>query len=93
MRDYEIVYVLKSDLSEEDRTAKIARIHALITDNGGEIGKTEEWGKRVLAYEIKHNKEGYYGLAEFQLEPSAVEQIKDRLNIDEQILRYQIVCP
>ncbi len=93
MRDYEIVYVLKSDLPEEDRTAKIARIHALITDNGGEIKKAEEWGKRVLAYEIKHNKEGYYGLAEFQLEPSAVEQIKDRLNIDEQILRYQIVCP
>lgn len=93
LRDYEIVYVLKSDLSEEDRVAKIARIHALITDNGGEIGKAEEWGKRVFAYEIKHNKEGYYGLAEFRLDPSAVEQIKDRLNIDEQILRYQIVAP
>jgi len=91
VRDYEIVYVLRPDLSDEDRAAKIERIHSLIVDNGGEIGKTEEWGKRVLAYEISHQTEGFYGLAEFRLEPSSVKKVEDRLNIDEEILRYQIV--
>ena len=92
MRDYEIVYVIRPDLSDEARTAKVERIHSLITDNGGELGKIEDWGKRVLAYEIRHNAEGFYGLAEFQLAPDQVGTVEDRLNIDEEILRYQIVC-
>ena len=91
LRDYEIVYVIRPDLSDEDRSAKIERIHSLITENNGEIGKVEDWGKRVLAYEIRHNTEGYYGLAEFRLPPDSVRTVEDRLNIDEEILRYQII--
>ena len=91
MRAYEIVYVIRPDLSDENRTAKIERIHSLITENQGELGKIEDWGKRVLAYEIKHCTEGYYGLAEFQLPPENVKSIEERLNIDEEILRYQII--
>jgi small subunit ribosomal protein S6 len=91
LREYEIVYVIRPDLSDEDRSTKVERIHSLITENGGELGKVEDWGKRVLAYEIKHNSEGYYGLAEFRLPPSSVKTVEDRLNIDEEILRYQII--
>lgn len=91
MRDYEIVYVIRPDLSDEDRLAKVERIHALVEENGGEVGKTEDWGKRVLAYEISHYADGFYGLSEFRLPPDGVKKIEDRLNIDEQILRYQIV--
>jgi len=91
VRDYEIVYVIRPALAAEARTAKVDRIHSLITDNGGELGKVEDWGKRVLAYEIRHNAEGFYGLAEFRLPPDQVRTVEDRLNIDEEILRYQIV--
>lgn len=91
MREYEIVYVIRPDLSDEDRSAKTEYVHSLITENGGELGKVEDWGKRVLAYEIKHNAEGYYRLAEFRLPPGSVKTVEDRLNIDEEILRYQIV--
>ena len=91
MREYEIVYVISPDLSDEDRTAKIERIHSLIAENGGQLGKVEDWGKRVLAYEIKHFTEGYYGLAEFQRSPENVKLIEERLNIDEEVLRYQII--
>ena len=92
MREYEIVYVIRPDLSDEDRSAKVDRIHSLITDNGGELEKTEDWGKRVLAYEIKHCTDGYYGLAEFRVAPNKVATVEERLNIDEEILRYQIVA-
>jgi small subunit ribosomal protein S6 len=91
VREYEIVYVIRPDLSDEDRSSKVGRIHSLITENGGELGKIEDWGKRVLAYEIRHNTEGYYGLTEFRLPPDSVRTVEDRLNIDEEILRYQIV--
>ena len=91
MREYEIVYVIRPDLSDEDRAAKIERIHSLITENGGQLGKVEDWGKRVLAYEIKHYTDGYYGLTEFQIAPENVNSIGERLNIDEEILRYQTI--
>jgi len=92
VREYEIVYVIKPDLSDEERAEKIARIHSLITDHSGEIESTEDWGKRVLAYEIKHYSEGYYGLTNFRLPPESVAAVEERLNIDEDILRYQIVA-
>jgi len=91
VRNYEIVYVLRPDLSEEDRTKKVERIHGLITENGGQVGQADDWGKRILAYEINHCSEGYYGLAAFQLPPQGVKTVKERLGIDEEILRYQIV--
>ena len=91
MRDYEIVYVIRPDLSDEARAAKVERVHSLITENGGEIGKVDDWGKRILAYEIRHFAEGYYRLTEFQMPPESVNLLEGRLNLDEELLRYQIV--
>jgi single-strand DNA-binding protein len=67
------------------------RVHSLITENGGEIGKVEDWGKRVLAYEIRHFTEGFYRLTEFCMPPESVNTVEGRLNLDEELLRYQIV--
>ena len=92
MREYEIVYVVRPDLSEEERAAKVARIQGLITENGGEIGETTDWGKRTLAYEIRHHTEGHYGLTTFRLPSQSVETVKDRLNLDEDVLRFQVVA-
>jgi small subunit ribosomal protein S6 len=91
VRAYEIVYVIKPDLADEERVSKIERIHGLIKENGGELEKIEDWGKRILAYEIRHYTEGYYGFTTFQLPESAVKPLQERLNLDEEILRYQIV--
>jgi small subunit ribosomal protein S6 len=91
VRDYEIVYVIRPDLSDEARAAKLERVHSLITENGGEIGKVEDWGKRILAYEIRHFAEGYYRLTEFRMPPESVNLLEGRLNLDEELLRYQIV--
>lgn len=91
MREYEIVYVIRPDLTDEQRAAKVGRIQSLITESGGDLVKTEEWGRRVLAYQIRHFTDGVYGLTEFRLPPAAVKSIQDRLNIDEELLRYQIV--
>ncbi len=92
MKEYEIVYVIKPDLSDEDRAAKVARIHNLIAEHNGEIETNDDWGKRILAYEIKHYNEGYYGLTNFRLPPQAVAAVEERLNIDEDLLRYQVVA-
>jgi len=92
VREYEIVYVMKPDLSDDERASKVARIHGLITENGGEIGEASEWGKKTLAYQIRHFTEGYYGLTQFRLPSRSVEALKDRLNLDEDFLRFQVVA-
>jgi len=92
VRAYEIVYVIRPELPDEEHTKKVQRIHSLITENGGEIEDTNDWGKRNLAYEIRHCSEGHYGLTTFRLPPQAVKPLKERLNIDEEILRFQIVA-
>lgn len=92
MRPYEIVYVINPDLTDEERADKTERLQTLITESGGEIEKVDAWGKRVLAYEIRHHAEGYYGLVTFRLPPQAVQPIEERLNLDEEILRYQIIA-
>ncbi len=92
MREYEIVYVIRPDLSDEERVAKVEHIHSLITKHNGEIQDKADWGKRVLAYEIKHYDEGYYGLTNFRLPAQSVSAVEERLNIDEDLLRYQIVA-
>jgi small subunit ribosomal protein S6 len=91
VRPYEIVYVISPNLTDEERASKIERIQSLITEGGGEIEETVDWGKRIMAYEIRHFPEAYYGLTTFQLPPNAVKSIEERLNLDEEILRYQIV--
>ena len=92
MRPYEIVYVINPDLTDEERANKTERLQTLITESGGEIETVDDWGKRVMAYEIRHHAEGYYGFATFQLPPQAARSIEERLNLDEEILRYQIVA-
>ena len=54
MKKYEIMYILKASLNEEDRAAQIKRLEQRLTDNGAQVVKTNEWGLRTLAYEINH---------------------------------------
>ena len=91
MKEYEIVYIIRPDLADEQRSEKAQRIHAMIEEAGGELGEVEDWGMRVLAYEINHFTEGHYGLATFKLAAGEIKPFRDRLNIDEEILRYQVV--
>lgn len=92
MRKYEFVYILKPDLSEEERTGIVDKIHGALAETKGEIIKVDHWGKRILAYEIDHYSEGYYVLTSFCVDPEQVVKLENRFNIDENILRYQITC-
>ena len=56
---YELVYIIDPDVDEEARKALIERFGAMIESNGGTVEKTDEWGKRHLAYPINDKTEGY----------------------------------
>jgi len=91
VRRYEMVYIIKPDLEEEALEAAIAKVRTLAENNGAEVTKLDKWGKRRLAYEIKHIRDGYYVVMKFNGEPAAAAEIDRVLKISDEILRHIIV--
>lgn len=90
MRDYEALYILRPDMSEEEYTTAVEKFNALIQANGGEVVKTDIWGKRKLAYEIEKLREGYYVLVTFKAEPELPQELERNFRIADSVLRYLV---
>ena len=88
---YELVYIIDPDVDEEARKALIERFGAMIESNGGTVEKTDEWGKRHLAYPINDKTEGYYVLVNFTAETSVPREIERNLGITESNMKYMVI--
>jgi small subunit ribosomal protein S6 len=91
LRDYEVLYIVRADLEDDKVQDAVKRVNTLIERSGGAVERTNLWGKRKLAYEVKHQKEGSYVLQDFQLEPDRVPELEAGLKITEEVLRHLIV--
>jgi small subunit ribosomal protein S6 len=91
LRDYEVLYIVRADLDDDKVQDAVKRVNTLIERSGGTIERTNLWGKRKLAYEVKHQKEGSYVLQDFQLDPNRVPELESSLKITEEVLRHLIV--
>ena len=91
MRDYEVLYIVRADLDDDKVQDAVKRVNTLIERSGGTIERTNLWGKRKLAYEVKHQKEGAYVLQDFQLDPTRVPELEAGLKITEEVLRHLVV--
>jgi small subunit ribosomal protein S6 len=91
LQRYEVVAIVLADLNEDDITALIDRSQTIITDRKGVIAKTDKWGKRHLAYEIKKHKDGYYFLIDFAGDGAIVAEIERTYKIDDRILKFMTV--
>ena len=71
MRDYEVVYIIKSTLTTEEIEARLESYNQrILGTEGSEITAVEHWGKRQLAYPIDRNDNGYYVVTQFTAPPS-----------------------
>jgi small subunit ribosomal protein S6 len=91
LRDYEVLYIVRADLDDEKVQDAVKRVNTLIERSGGSLERTNLWGKRKLAYEVKHQKEGAYVLQDFQFEPGRIPELEAALKITEEVLRHLIV--
>ncbi len=91
MRDYEVLYIVRPDLEEDKVQDVVKRVNTLIGRSGGSSDQTSLWGKRKLAYEVKHQKEGSYVLQDFKIDPGRVPELESALKITEEVLRHLIV--
>jgi small subunit ribosomal protein S6 len=91
LRDYEILYIVRPDVEETDLPDVTKRVETLIESLEGSIQNTNVWGKRRLAYEVDHLKEGHYVLTDFQIEPARVPEMEATLKISDTVFRHLIV--
>jgi small subunit ribosomal protein S6 len=89
--EYELVYIIRPDVADEAIEARVDDISQFITAREGVVDDVQKWGKRKLAYAIKHQLEGNYVLTRFKMGPSKCKELDQSLRISEDILRHLLV--
>lgn len=90
-REFETIFILRPDTNQDGIQLVNTRVKGVIEQLGGRVIKLDNWGKRKLAYEVKHQKEGSYVLQDFQIGPDRVPELEAALKITEEVLRHLIV--
>ncbi len=91
MRKYEIMYIIRPDMEEEAQKELIERFNKILTDNGAEITKVDEMGKRRLAYEINEYRDGYYVVVNFTSNDEAVREFDRQAKYSDDIIRHMAI--
>jgi len=89
VRKYEMLVIL--DASTENQSDEILKIEELLKNLGGNVTKTDAWGKRALAYPIRKKTEGYYVLFNFELEPAQTFELRRVLGLRQNVYRQLVL--
>jgi small subunit ribosomal protein S6 len=90
-RPYEVMIIVDADLEEETIRAAVERWLQLIESKGAERGYVDFWGKRRLAYEVKHKAEGYYVVLQARAEPQAMDELNRVLSLADEVIRHKVL--
>jgi small subunit ribosomal protein S6 len=90
-RTYEVIFIIDPDAEDAEVMRMTEAVQKIITDQGGSITKTEMMGKRQLAYEINHKRDGVYVLLEVDGSGAEIAELERRMRVNDRILRYMTV--
>jgi len=91
MRKYEAMFIIKPDLSEEEKKNLFKQIQEIVTKNNGNVIEANIWSeKRKLCFPIKKYTEGVYYLMNFRAPEEAIIRVSQNYKINENILRFLI---
>lgn len=91
MNKYELAVVVNAKIEDDARADVIEKVKALITRFGGNVTDIDEWGKKRLAYEIQHQREGFYYFIQFEADSQCPAEIERHVRIMDNVLRYLVV--
>ncbi len=89
-RDYELAFILNPEVNEEQTQAILGRVSQVVANNGGQIVKVNQWGRRRLAYPIEHHRDGFYVFIDMILTPETVIELDRTLKVSEEVLRHMV---
>jgi len=90
-RTYEIVFIVNPDADDAEVMRLTEAVQKVITDQGGNVTKTEMMGRRQLAYEINHQRDGVYVLLEVDGSGAEIAELERRMRVNDRILRYMTI--
>ena len=88
MNHYETVFIATPVLSDVQTKELFGKFQGVITENGGQIVSSEDWGLRKLAYPIQKKTTGFYYLIEFEGEGDLIEKLETQYRRDERVIRF-----
>ncbi len=88
---YEHVLLARQDITQQQVDALVEQFKGVLEENGGKVGKIENWGLRPLTYRINKNRKAYYTLLNLDAPAAAVAEMERQMRINEDILRFMTV--
>lgn len=89
-RRYEMMVIIDPLLPDEERDGLIAKLKGII-EKDGKVENMDVWGRRELAYEINHRKEGFYVIFYFEANSNTIDQLKQEMRMNKSYLRSLIL--
>lgn len=90
-RKYELVYVVSPDATDEQVAELHTQVESIVQRMNGQLEKTDNWGRRRLAYEIGRHKEGTYVLEVINGDGELMKEIDRRLKVTDLVIRHLVV--
>ena len=91
MTKYEIMYIIRPTVLEDDRKALIEELNNIFTSRNAEVTNVNEWGMKDLAYEIQKHRKGYYVVLDVVSNDEARNEFDRVVRIKEDVIRYLIL--
>jgi small subunit ribosomal protein S6 len=90
-RTYELMFIVRPDMVEEDQDKLISTLEAAVTASGGTVKSVEKMGKRRLAYVVRRFHDGLYILLTVEGSGGLIHELERRLRVTEQVIKFLTV--
>ena len=88
MRRYETIFIASPGLTDEQADELVRLFEGIIAEQGGELLRTDKWGRKKLAYEIQKFSEGYYTLFEMNAGPNLIAELERRFRNNDSVIKF-----
>jgi len=88
---YENIIILNAALPDEEINTSVSKIRDVVANAGGEVLKTDFWGRRKLAYEIKKQNKGVYVMLIFKTPSATIKKLEEFYKVFDPVIKYMVI--
>ena len=91
MRTYEIMFIAAPNTADDELRKLTSQLETVVADQGGQVTKTDLWGRRKLAYRIGKFDEGVYTFVHLEGSGKEIAEVERRLRVTDFVIRHMTV--